>query len=270
MKIRYFSDIHLDFIRLDKIGKILKKIPAGIDEVGVIAGDIGSPWIHTYDAFIQYMSANFRKTFVIAGNHEYYRDSRSIERSESANITKLAEEYYSKTKSMDATNIYLRDYFRKYDNVTYLHNQFEHYENYCFIGTTLWSNITNPFYQTNDVHEIPEFDYETCNHLHEISVEFLSRTLCDNSNCIVITHHLPSSRLIDKKYRTPQMEKYNQWFSSDLDYLILSNQSKIRCWFYGHTHTPSRTTLHNVPFLCNPIGYPDENLDATFERIVDI
>jgi len=41
---------------------------------------------------------------------------------------------------MKETNDYLIDYFQKFDNT------YEHYDNYCFIGTTLWSKITNPEY----------------------------------------------------------------------------------------------------------------------------
>jgi predicted phosphohydrolase len=248
MKIRYFSDIHLEFIRPEKIGEFLKMIPPGMDEVAVLAGDVGNPWHASYDKFMQYMSANFQKTFVIAGNHEYY----------------------SKTRTMESTDAHLAEYFRQFNNVSYLHNQCERYGGACFVGTTLWTNITNPLYHINDVYEIQGFNYIECNRLNRTSVAFLSEALKSNNDCVVLTHHMPSSQLIDKKYLSPQMANYNQWFSCDLDDLIVANQSRIRCWIYGHTHTPSQRSLHNIPFLCNPIGYPGENSAASFERTHEI
>jgi len=248
MKIRYFSDLHLEFIQPDNFQKILKKIQPGIDEVAVLAGDIGDPCHESYDEFMHYMSANFQKTFVISGNHEYY----------------------SKKRTMESTDAHLIEYFRQYANISYLHNQCEIYNDVCFIGTTLWSKIVNPLHNINDVYEIPNFDHVTCNRLNDACVQFLKEALSQNASCVVITHHLPSSQLIHKKYQSLRMKPYNQWFCSDLDDLILANQSSIKCWIYGHTHTKSAATLHNIPFLCNPIGYPGENADVSFAEFTEI
>ena len=194
---------------------------------------------------MKYISHNFKKTFVIAGNHEYY------------NI--------SKSKSMEETNTFLHTYFKKFDNISFLDNNYEHYENHCFIGTTLWSKITNPIYKINDVYNIPNFDYIKYNRLNMLSIDFLKETLNNNNNnCIVITHHVPSNSLIDIKYKTYKMLPYNQWFYCDLDNLIKKNNDKIKCWIYGHTHSISNTKINEIPFLCNPIGYINENANVDF------
>jgi hypothetical protein len=44
-----------------------------------------------------------------------------------------------------------------------------------------------------------------------------------------------------------------------MDAFIETHNQKIASWIYGHTHTPNSTTIHGVPMLCNPIGYPNEN-----------
>ena len=72
--------------------------------------------------------------------------------------------------------------------------------------------------------------------------------------CIVITHHVPSFSLIDVKYKTQNMQLYNQWFYCNMDSLIETQIDKIECWIYGHTHTPSDVKINGIPFLCNPIG----------------
>ena len=244
MKMRYFSDLHLEFIKPNKIERFIRKIPSGIDEICILAGDIGNPYQINYDIFMQFISKNFKKTFVISGNHEYY----------------------NKTKTIQETNDFLKDYFQKFNNIRFLNNTYEIYENYCFIGTTLWSHITNPIYEINDTCSIPHFDYIQYNKLHMMSVEFLEEALKKNNNCIIITHHVPSESLIDIKYKTEQMIPYNPWFYCNMDELIETKKDKIKCWIYGHTHTPSNIIINEIPFLCNPIGYPNENKILDFEK----
>ena len=237
MKIRYFSDLHLEFIKPNEIDKFIKKIPTGFDEICICAGDIGNPYDNNYNTFMNYVNEHFKKTFVIAGNHEYYNK-----------------------KDIKETNQYLVEYFDKFNNISFLHNSIEYYCDYCFIGSTLWSKITNPCYEINDVYKIPNFNYHDYNKLNAICIDFLENSLEKNVNCIVITHHVPSNTLIDIKYKTSSMEPFNQWFYSDLDILIEKHKTKIKCWIYGHTHTTSYNTIHEIPFLCNPIGYPNENI----------
>ena len=124
MKVRYLLDLHLEFVGLqgNEIQKLISKIPSGMDEVCILSGDVGDPYLPSYDIFMKFISDNFKKTFVITGNHEYY----------------------NKTKTIDEINDYLREYYQQFDNITFLHNSYEIYENYCFIGTTLWTKIELP------------------------------------------------------------------------------------------------------------------------------
>ena len=248
MKVRYFSDLHLEFIKPNKIGKFIKKIPPGIDEICILAGDIGNPYQENYNIFMNFISKNFKKTFYITGNHEYY----------------------NKTKTIQETNDFLENYFQQFDNISFLNNKYEIYNTYCFIGTTLWSKIINPDYKINDIYNIPNFDYIQYNRLNICCVDFLQDALQKNENCIIITHHMPSESLINIKYNTPQMLPYRQWFYCNMDDLIEINGNKIKYWIYGHTHTPSNVIINEIPFLCNPIGYPNENNILDFQKIFTI
>jgi predicted phosphodiesterase len=62
----------------------------------------------------------------------------------------------------------------------------------------------------------------------------------------------------------------NQWFASNQDLLFTQYNSKIKAWFYGHTHTPSVKSLQGIPFYCNPIGYPGENKDLDFNKVASV
>lgn len=247
MKIRYFSDLHLEFFEISEIKEFITQIPPGVDEICILAGDIGNPYQINYDIFMNFISEKFKKIFVITGNHEYYKNS------------------------IEETNVFLNEYFSKFKNISFLNNTFEYYENHCFIGTTLWSKITNPSYDINDMHCIANFDYIKYNTLNKQCVDFLQDTVNNNKNCIIITHHMPSNSLIDKKYKTLKMLPYNQWFYCDLDNFIEKyGSTKIKCWIYGHTHTPSFNKINNIPFLCNPIGYPNENNKLNFQANIII
>ena len=248
MKLRYLSDILLEFIKPNKIANFIKKVTPNRDEICILAGDIGNPYSQAYDIFMTHINASFKRTFVIPGNHEYYQMSHS----------------------MDETRQYMREYFVKFPNIRLLDNDFELYENHCFIGTTLWSKITNPAYEINDVYNIPNFDYLKYNRLNTLARDFLEDTVTNHENCIVITHHIPSNDLIDPKYKTAKMLPYNQWFYCDMDDFIGANREKIRCWIYGHTHIPGFNTLHGIPFLCNPIGYPNENPKPDFACVFEV
>jgi len=92
LRLRYFSDLHLEFIPREKISTFIEKIAPGFDDICILAGDIGNPYQENYNIFMNFISENFKKTFVIAGNHEYY----------------------SKTKTMEETNAYLTDYFQRF------------------------------------------------------------------------------------------------------------------------------------------------------------
>ena len=145
-----------------------------------------------------------------------------------------------------------------FQNITFLNNSSEFYDNYLFVGTTLWSQITDFKHAINDIEFIDNFTIEKYNELHNSSLLFLNNIIQSNSNIniIMITHHLPSYKLINKKFLKYPDALYNQWFASNLEYLIVDN---IKYWIYGHTHISNISKINNTIFLCNPVGYPGEN-----------
>jgi predicted MPP superfamily phosphohydrolase len=114
MNIRYLSDLHLEFIKPNKIGNFLRKIGNGPNEVCILAGDIGNPFQQNYTDLMNHVNANFEHTFVIPGNHEYYQ----------------------KTKKMSEVDAYMSELLQRYSNITYLNNSTKGYKGYTFIGTT--------------------------------------------------------------------------------------------------------------------------------------
>ncbi len=247
ISIQYISDIHLEFLHIEKIKSITRKI-IPISPILVLAGDIGNPFHSGYELFIKEMALKFEKIFLITGNHEYY-GGKSIEETE------------DKIRSI----VYL------YKNVSYLQNSYEDYKEFRWLGTTLWSKISDSSYNINDIYSIKNMTKDTYNSLHQKSIDFLRDSLEEKNDIkyIIITHHLPSYKLIDEQFLDPKVSMYNQWFASSLDEsIMIKYNDRIKGWFYGHTHIPFKGTLYNINLYCNPVGYKGENKKIEYNKIL--
>ncbi len=244
MIIKYFSDLHLEFFkRLNPIW--IKSLIKRDADVLILAGDIGYPTSQLYKDFLIEINPMFERVYLITGNHEYYSD-----------------------KSIDENNQIIKNIItnNNLSNVKLLLNDWEEYKGYRFVGSTLWSKITDPNYLINDFKCIKNMSVDKYNDLHKESVNFIETAVRESElPVVVITHHLPSNTLNDPKYQS--FSKYNQCFSSELDYLI---SSPIVAWFYGHTHTGSFKEINGVKLCCNPIGYPDENSNQDFNKSITL
>jgi len=230
MKVQYISDIHLEFYEDILNIPIIPSAP-----ILCLLGDIGNPNSLNYDIILNWCSKNYKKVFIITGNHEYYSINFTIEEIDKIIIDKI----------------------KKYDNISFLNNTIEKYENFTFVGTTLWSYIPETIknYELNiynDFKKIKNMSRKKYNELFEKNLEFLSNSIKKYNNIICLTHHLPSYDLIHEKYKNYP----NFMFSTDLNYLMKDN---IKAWLCGHSHTANTKIINNVICSLNPFGYPNEN-----------
>lgn len=215
MKIQYASDLHLEFPKNKDFLKSNPLKPAG--EVLILAGDI-VPFaaMDKHNDFFDYVSDNFRKTWWIPGNHEYYRsDANQRSGTISENIR---------------SNIQL------VNNLTVMQG------NIRFIFTTLWSKIS-PGYRweiekgMSDFHQIKfngsRFTSDHFNQLHEESLNFLQTELTEKSygKTVVVSHHAPTFYNYPDKFRGDAL---NDAFAVELFDLI--DGCGADCWIYGHLH----------------------------------
>ena len=114
-RIQYVSDIHLEFHK-----NVCPKIKA-VAPILCLAGDIGYPNMSNYKNFLTHLNSNnaFQKIFLIAGNHEYYNQNKSIEE----------------------TNSCIQRIVNGLPKISFLNNKSEFYDGYLFIGSTLWSKV---------------------------------------------------------------------------------------------------------------------------------
>ncbi len=274
MKIRVYSDIHLDS-KLHRTGQFWypKELENDNETVLVLAGDIASglvafekfeyrmndgtiininePWIVT-------MSRRFKDVIVVLGNHDnWYQFDLMYD----------AEEIKNAVKNLGLLNVHVLEK----DSVMI--------DGICFIGTTMWTNITDPVYampatinrtMTYDGHiKVGRNELASCwNDVHKRCYDFLETELkrCYDNGipAIVVTHHVPSETLLNTKYAG---FKSNQYFFTSAEKLM--DEYGPLMWFYGHTHYPNSKMIFDTLCINNAVGYFSETTNYN-DAVIDL
>jgi Icc-related predicted phosphoesterase len=74
---------------------------------------------------------------------------------------------------------------------------------------------------------------------------------------VIITHHLPSSRLIHKRFKYDLST--TAFHTHIVDKLELHG---VKYWFCGHTHEQMKSKYGNTTLFVNPLGYPQEKRET--------
>lgn len=251
MKIQYCSDLHLEFPENKKY--ILENPIRPKAEILILAGDI-VPFavIDKHQDFFDYVSENFRYTFWIPGNHEYYY----------SDINNRTGSFEEKIR----------------DNVLLLNNTVKEIDGVRFIFSTLWSDIS-PERQFLIQQSLSDFkviknnsrlfntdDYKL---LYQENLQFLKDTLKESKDTrsVLVTHHVPTFQKYPEKYRD---SKINEAFAVDLDTLIIDNS--IDYWIYGHHHCNiSDFNIGNTKMITNQLGYIryEENIGYKESAVIE-
>lgn len=197
----------------------------------MLCGDICSPFNLIYEEFISHCSSKYKRTFIVTGNHEYWGST------------------------IDSTDMKIEKISKKYNNVFYLNNKYYMLWNgkrYIKIfGGTLWSFVDDNKKLSNDVKYIKRFSLEKRNKLYLDTVNNIKKY---NNFDIVMTHHMPSYKLIHSKYYNSDI---NCLYASNCDNLL----SNTRYWICGHTHEYINTRIGDTEIRINPCDKKDEIID---------
>lgn len=250
MKITLISDIHLEY-NSENILKDLKKVLPQSD-ILICAGDISNPFEYSYRDFLQKAKKIYKNVIVIAGNHEYYQTSQA-----------LAIAY---PKTMIEIENQIREICKDI-GVIFLQKESVDIGNIRFYGCTLWAD---PFKSGGEEFWKDRYDYKHISDfktpkdylkLHLDHKDWLCKKLSEKTSKykIVITHHIPSYKLIDNKFIGSAR---NGYYASECDDLI----DKADIWIAGHTHRSIDQKLNLTRVICNPIGYPWEK--SPYKKII--
>jgi len=252
MLLQYCSDLHLEFRENKQFLNQHPLQPKG--EILILAGDIVTfTEIEKRKDFFDYISDNFKLTYWLPGNHEYYYSDAS-ERSGTIN-EKIRE------------NIFL------VNNISFRHDDVQ------LIFSTLWSKIS-PANEWQIERRISDFQVikfkghffsvSDFNQLHSDSLDFIQKELAQKNTgkTIVVTHHVPTFMNFPSQHKGSIL---NEAFAVELFSLIES--SNIDYWIYGHHHSNTPDfSIGNTILLTNQLGYVrnEENRNFSLEKIITL
>jgi DNA repair exonuclease SbcCD nuclease subunit len=288
MKIAICSDVHLEF------GQLTLENTENA-EILVLSGDIctavdlqptglvGSAKFDRYIDFFAQCSRNFTHVIYIMGNHEHYHGDF-------------------------ATSIgIIRDALKQFENIHVLDKEVWEFNDYVFIGGTLWTDMNkecemtmnhvarrmNDFqicqnsadmvsyrvFDTEDDHKKVKFKTRPATlsprHVledHKSMLKVIETTYADIppwKTVVVCSHHAPSKGSEHPRYKHDQL--MNGAYNSQLDQFIMDRPG-IKLWTHGHTHEDFDYMIKQCRVICNPRGYINyEDRADRFElRVVEV
>lgn len=233
MKIQYASDLHLEF---EENRDFLASNPIKVaGDILVLAGDI-CPLILQECAgyFWDWCEKHYERVLITPGNHEFYgTDVSDLEELE-INVRPNVAYYYNKTVTINETDFFL---------------------------TPLWTHVPLMAQAVVKTHMVDfrkifqgekKISVEDYNALHAKALSYLQNALSNSQakKKVVVTHHLPSSAVVQPCYRT-SLSTYG--FAVELGDWIA--QSDIDVWVYGHSHFNMDAQLGRTKLLSNQLGY---------------
>lgn len=243
MKLLILSDLHLELgpLPLQEGGR---RIDEEVDVV-VLAGDVmdgpcGPEWARK--AFPD------KRIVMVSGNHDLY------------------------DQHWDIGIRMLRSEARRYD-IDFLENDSVVIDGVLFLGCSLWTDyalhgqqllgkrmLEMPGLMTDfreislDGGQLSPVDVLA---RHQASRQWLQGELqaCDFARTVVVTHHAPHPRSID---RFDALKPVAAAYASDLTDLM----GYAALWVHGHVHEAADYEISGTRVVCNPRGYLDRDGDA--------
>jgi hypothetical protein len=254
MKIRFYSDLHLEF------GNFTVPDPEP-DTVLILAGDIGVKLSAL--SFIEKNYSKFKAVVYVLGNHEFYNGNMNDVLTRWRNVTHIP-------------------------NLHFLENDSVVIDNIRILGCTLWTDMNNDDFAVkaqvglcmND-YKIIRVGKETYNKrgkialspsmtvvLHKESLDFLNKELeSSNQKTLVVTHHSPIINGVNsERYGTSMI---NYAYYTPLEYLM-DKHDHLTHWIFGHTHKSLDMDVYGTRVLSNPRGYVGHDQNESFNPKWDI
>jgi Icc-related predicted phosphoesterase len=268
MRCLIYSDLHLEFEHVCNV-PLLSSIPSLPDldlfDVIILAGDIGKIYSdndHLYH-FLSYLNQLDKPVVFVLGNHEYY-DCKD---------------------GWDEAPAYLKEQVKALKNVNVLHKDTFKYNNYTFIGATLWTRCgeqeqNNGEYSrcssgSNDFCKITKANGEPitaddvfARHIDE--KKYLKQQLelanLENRKTIVVSHMSPlavdtlvengvwQDRNIDKRLTNKELKSPFKFYTTDLSEELIRNYTPSLL-VHGHIHYSLDVMECSTRIVCNPRGY---------------
>jgi len=209
--------------------------------------------VRKWREFLQHINDNWATTIYLMGNHEHYKGR------------------------WDRNETVLREELENYPNIHLLEKGRLEIDGVQFLGGSLWTDMNNRDPITmmsardmmNDYRSIADFTQGAYSKLHVVTTvecheqtrDYFKAMLSEHKmKTVICTHHAPSRESIHPRYAN--QIQMNGCFVSGLENIMLDNEHLV-LWIHGHVHDPHDYTVNNCRIVCNPHGYPGEQLNYT-------
>lgn len=236
----FVSDVHSEKYssQFSSLKNYLDKIPDA--DFVVLAGDIGAPFSYGREygppmflKVIEYFCKRYKHVLYTPGNHDLWL-----------------------CKSLLQAIEYFNTLHEQFPNFISLINRKIDLEGKKIFGGPLWfHSSSDPYFFLKkqswiDFHLMPNTTLDE----HDWLSDNFKQNLPNNCD-LVISHHLPTPKSINPYYLN---DSSNCFFLNDCTKLIEEKNPKI--WIHGHTHSRASYLVGDTQVLCNPMGYPGEDL----------
>jgi predicted phosphodiesterase len=251
--IQIISDIHLECYGNKEKPLAFEDLCPPLAEYLFLAGDIGQLSSPHWQAFMAYVSQNWKHVFYVLGNHELYSCNNS---------------YNTLITNYEA-------YLAQYPNIHLLNRGKMKIAiagvEYDILGATMWSRAEfSLIMQINDFRNIKYHDsrgwlqpisVQEFNRLHTRDREWLMSNLDPARNTIILTHFpLTQCGTSADKYQDQKMAIRNYYANDMHKELTARHEETNTAWtvISGHTHHNYNFELDGIRYVANQIGYPDD------------
>jgi len=269
MKVDYFSDPHFDFYlqakKLDSkavLSFLRTLFKYKESDILIIAGDFG----HHNEQIVFIMKIikeHFYKHIIcVLGNHDYYMVSDEIRDRYNSNSLNRAQELKGELNNINGIHCLDGDVIEvegiKFGGCDSWYDG--SYAKRLFKDRVFSESSINEMWRNslNDYRYI--YSVEKYNDIFKIELPKIKRVY---KNCdVMITHVNPSSQ-VKHAQKCYARDETTAFFAFDGEKYIANGS--MRYWVYGHTHGKNEYELADVKVICNPMGYPNENLHFRIE-----
>lgn len=247
------SDLHLEFRK--EFRQLIKPSAPILVLLGDICACANEEDYAMYRKFMKYIVKKFKHVIHVPGNHEYY-------------VNGCKPRLQDTIQGVDNK---LRQFAKGIPNLSFLNNDVVRIRSngrkYCFIGSTLWSEIDKAMYKTIQrmmsdyseiyVDDIRRYTPEDMSVIHKKSVKFIQssiKKIKPDEIGVLLTHHKPIKDCEDR---------FSMAYESDLAHII---KPPLKLAAHGHTHKKYDKIINGVRVISNPKGYPHEktNYDNSY------
>ena len=239
MKIRLFSDLHLEFTKY-KFDHIYVPHADDAETTLLLAGDISTGM--TAIPFIEEMCKYFKYVLYVHGNHEGYHNE----------FEKLIADW----QAWDLEGAPL--------NFHFLYNDWRILDGVRFLGGTMWTDFAHEdelvmnyastymndygMIRLNGLAMTPEYILNE----HKKFCAFILEKFAEDfpGLTVVMTHHSPGNSV----RRKGRKENGDEFYFADIENFI-GTEDKAVLWVHGHLHRNFDYMINNTRVVCNPFGY---------------